>query len=191
MNDKIITPAIYNKILKESDDIGFSMPSDLYTGCLLRTLVRSKPAGNFLEIGTGTGLALSWIIESMDEKSNVISFDNDEKYITIARKFLDSDPRVEILCEDGDHWIIENQHKKFDLIFADSWPGKYRLLDETLSMLEIGGFYIIDDMLPQPNWLDDHSEKVQKLIARLDSRKDLFLTKMNWSTGIIISTKIA
>jgi predicted O-methyltransferase YrrM len=86
--------------------------------------------------------------------------------------------------------LKNNQDQKFDLIFADAWPGKYSTLDETLSMIKTSGFYIIDDMLPQPNWPDAHDENVKKLVNYLEARPDLRFTKMNWSTGLIIATKI-
>ncbi len=57
-------------------------------------------------------------------------------------------------------------------------------------MLKSGGFYIIDDMMPQINWPAGHAEKVNAFIDMLESRKDLVLTKMKWSTGIIIAVKI-
>jgi hypothetical protein len=56
-------------------------------------------------------------------------------------------------------------------------------------MLNKGGLYIIDDMLPQPNWPDGHQEKSIKLINYLETREDLVLTKQIWSTGIIIAVK--
>ncbi len=63
------------------------------------------------------------------------------------------------------------------------------LLDETLALLNPGGLYIIDDMLPQPNWPEGHAAKATKLIEDLEARKDLMLTKQHWSTGIIICVK--
>jgi hypothetical protein len=63
------------------------------------------------------------------------------------------------------------------------------LLDEVLEMVEKGGIYIIDDMLPQKNWPTGHAEKAAELIADLDSRDDVILTKMGWATGIVIITK--
>ncbi|WP_423149098.1 O-methyltransferase [Rubrolithibacter danxiaensis] len=186
----IKTPPNFRDIQLESERIKFSMPSDLQTGSLLRTLVTSKPHGSFLELGTGTGLSLSWIVEAMDKGSTVVSVDNDKDYLSIAETFFSNDERVSIICEDGSHWIKNNQDKKFDLIFADAWPGKYEALDETLSLLKIGGFYIIDDMLPQPNWPEGHSDNVDILIKHLETRKDIRLTKINWSTGLILIAKI-
>jgi hypothetical protein len=63
------------------------------------------------------------------------------------------------------------------------------LLDEVLEMVEKGGIYIIDDMLPQATWPTGHAEKAAELIADLDSRDDIILTKMGWATGIVIITK--
>lgn len=56
-------------------------------------------------------------------------------------------------------------------------------------MLNIGGLYIIDDMLPQPNWPDGHHEKAINLVSVLESKKDLMLTKQVWATGIIVAVK--
>ena len=61
---------------------------------------------------------------------------------------------------------------------------RYRL---TIKM--VGGFYIIDDMTIQPNWPEGHDEKVKGLVAYLENRNDFNLTKMNWSTGVIIVVK--
>ncbi|MBC7419073.1 MAG: SAM-dependent methyltransferase, partial [Pedobacter sp.] len=77
----------------------------------------------------------------------------------------------------------------FDLVFADAWPGKYSELDEILSLIKVGGFYIIDDMSAQPNWPVGHQGNVDRLTKYLERRTDFNLTKMNWSTGIIIAAK--
>ncbi|MEZ4903432.1 MAG: class I SAM-dependent methyltransferase [Spirosomataceae bacterium] len=185
-----ITPPYYIDIQAESNQIAFSMPSDLQTGSLLDILVSSKPGGEFLELGTGTGLALAWIVSAMQEDSRVISVDNNPTYIAIAKKYFDKDKRVSIHYEDASQWILNNQHRRFDLIFADAWPGKYEKLNETLSLLKKGGFYVIDDMLPQPNWPIEHPKNVQRLLKELAQRSDIKLIKMNWSTGIIIAIKI-
>ncbi len=72
---------------------------------------------------------------------------------------------------------------------SDAWPGKYSQLDEALAMLKPGGLYVIDDMLPQPNWPEGHAAKAEALIELLENRTDFNLTKMNWSTGVILMAK--
>lgn len=182
-------PKAYLAIDKATQESGFTMASDVLTCSLLRTLAGSKPSGKFLELGTGTGLSTAWILDGMDSFSSLISIDNEAKFLDIAQRFLGNDKRVDLILTDGGEWVDRNKHQKFDYIFADTWHGKYLLLDEVLAMLNKGGLYIIDDMLPQPNWPDGHPEKAIALIDYLEKRENLFLTKQVWATGIIVVVK--
>lgn len=173
----------------KSEEINFTMPSDLYIGTLLKTLMASKPKGEFLELGTGIGLSLSWMVDGMDAESRLTSIDNDAELIEIAKDFFGNDQRVQIICEDGSKWIANHSKEKFDLIFADAWPGKYERIAEILGMVKVGGFYIIDDMTAQPNWPEGHQEHVDNLIDYLEQRNDFTITKMEWSTGLIIAVR--
>ena len=187
INQKI--PAAYFDIDNATKENGFTMPSDVLTCCLLRTLATLKQSGKFLELGTGTGLSTAWILDGMDSDSSLISFDNDQALLAIAQKFLGQDSRLKLILSDGEAWVKNNLGQKFDYIFADTWHGKYLLLDEVLEMLNKGGVYIVDDMQPQPNWPDGHQEKAINFVEYLESRNDLVLTKQNWATGIIIAVK--
>jgi len=191
MNDSIILdiPKVHSFIVRKSEEIGFTMPSDLYIGSFLKTLMVSKPSGRFLEIGTGIGLSLSWMIDGMDADSFLISIDNDQQLTAIAENYFGDDQRVELICENGTEWINGYTGEKFDLIFADAWPGKYSEIDEVLDLIKVGGFYIVDDMTKQPNWPEGHEENVKSLVAYLEKREDLTLTKLNWSTGVIMAVK--
>jgi predicted O-methyltransferase YrrM len=182
-------PLPYAKIAEATKELKFGMASDLYTGSLLKTLIASKPGGYFLELGTGSGLATSWMLDGMDEHARLLSIDNNELLLAIAQDGL-RDKRIQFILEDGYEWIKNYTGEPFDLIFADAMPGKYELFEETIAFLKEGGFYIIDDMLPQANWPEGHAERVEHFINDLEQRKDLVLTKMNWSTGIIIATKV-
>lgn len=182
-------PNSYFDIDKATKENGFTMPSDILTCSLLRTLAAAKPASKFLELGTGTGLSTSWILDGMDSNSTLTSFDNDETLLLIAKTFLGQDKRLNLIQSDGEEWIKTNLGQKFDYVFADTWHGKYLLLDEILEMINKGGFYIVDDMLPQPNWPEGHLEKAINFIKYLESRNDLVVTKQHWATGIIIAVK--
>jgi predicted O-methyltransferase YrrM len=182
-------PKAYHEIDKATANSGFTMASDTLTCSLLKTLAATKPAGKFLELGTGTGLSTSWILDGMDAGSTMVSIDNDDRFLAIAQQFLGDDNRLQLVCTDGADWFEQNSHLMFDYIFADTWHGKYLLLNEAINMLKPGGLYIIDDMLPQPNWPDGHAEKAIKLVTDLEQRTDLVLTKQNWATGIIIAAK--
>jgi predicted O-methyltransferase YrrM len=194
MNDatNLNPPHVLHSIEEATQAIGFMMASDHLTGSLLRTLAASKSAGKFLELGTGTGLATAWILDGMDSHSKLLTVDKDEALLAIAKKFLQNDARLEICTSDGGAFIqaLEVSGEKFDLIFADTWAGKYTHFDEALSLLKTGGLYIIDDLLPQSNWPEDHPPKVAKLIQTLEQKHDFRVTKLNWSTGLIIAAKI-
>lgn len=187
--EAIEMPVGYEDLLQESKSIGFDQPSDVYIGTLLKTLLASKPKGNFLELGTGASLSMSWMLAGMDKDSNLVSLDNDTQLIAIAEKYFGKDPRLQLFCTDGAQWIKDYTGEKFDLIFADTWPGKYNTVEETLALLKPGGMYLIDDMKPQPNWPEGHAEKAKALVDYLEKRGDLVIAKMDWSTGVLLATK--
>ncbi len=170
---------------------GFGMASEPRTGALLRVLAATKPGGRLLELGTGTGLATAWLLQGMDAAATLVTVDNDNHVQAIAQAHLGADPRLRIVTQTGEDFIAQATMvaARYDLIFADTWPGKYRLLDETLALLAPGGIYVIDDMLPQPNWPADHPPKVAALLADLDTRPGFALAKLAWATGLILVTR--
>lgn len=186
-------PIIIEKILSETTKIGFQMTSEPLTGSLLRTLVASKVGGNFLELGTGTGVSTAWLLSGMDAHSKLVTVENDKEVVSIAQKYLGDDQRLSFHIEDAEIFLarIEKTAQRFDLIFADTWAGKYTHLDAALYILKPGGLYIIDDMLPQSTWPEGHEVRVSELVKTLESKRELLLTKLNWVSGIIIATKTA
>jgi predicted O-methyltransferase YrrM len=185
-------PAVLRDIEEATKSIGFTMGSDQQTGSLLRTLAASKPSGNFLELGTGTGLSAAWLLDGMDAHSRLTTVDKNETHTAIARRFLSHDSRITFVTSDGFAFIdsMRAQGKTFDFIFADMRPGKFEYLDETLELLAPGGLYIIDDLLMLSSWAESHVSSVYRLISTLEQRKDLRITKLNWSVGLIIAAKV-
>ena len=90
-------PKSYIDIRKATKLSGFTMASDVLTCSLLRTLAASKPAGKFLELGTGTGLSTAWILDGMDNNSSLISIDEDHNFLEIAQRFLGNDKRLNLV----------------------------------------------------------------------------------------------
>ena len=192
MNDlaAIPFPPAYERILSRSREIEFPMNSDVLTGALLRTLAASKPRSALLELGTGCGLGTSWILDGMDASSTLVSVDTDPRVQSIARAELGEDSRLTLLLQDGGEFL-ERCDRRFDLIYADAWPGKYSHLDTALALLNRGGLYIGDDMLPQPSWPDGHGAKAAGLVARFEQLPGFAVTKLAWSTGLIVAARRA
>lgn len=188
-SDYLRLPAALAAIEAETKAIGFTMGSERTTGALMRTLAAAKCAGQFLELGTGTGLATAWLLDGMDAESCLLTVDNDEAGVAIARRHLGADQRVTFHVADGSAFLASLAGQWFDLIFADTWPGKFHDLDVALSLLKPGGFYVIDDLLPQPNWPAEHAPKVPRLIKALSERADLIVCSMAWSSGLLVATR--
>jgi predicted O-methyltransferase YrrM len=183
-------PAPIPALWADTQAAGFTMATDPLTCSLLRTLAASKISAHFLELGSGTGVSTAWLLDGMDAKSRLTTVDNDADLLAILKKHLGQDPRLEIVCTDGDQFLQSLSGEQFDFIFADTWPGKYRLLEPTLALLKPGGLYVVDDMLPQPNWPEGHEEKVAALLAQLEQMRGFQISKLSWASGIVIVTKL-
>jgi len=152
---------------------------------LLRTLAASKPAGIFLELGTGTGVATAWLLDGMDKAARLESVENDPTVIAIARKYLGSDRRVTFHLDDGAAFIERQTPGSYDFVFANAWPGKFSHLERALALVRVGGLYFVDDLLPQPNWPAGHAPTVSALIERLATHDRFVATKLAWASGLM------
>lgn len=191
MNDlsNLNEPKALHAIRADTHASGFTMASEPLTGSLLRALAASKPSARFLELGSGTGLSTAWLLDGMDSGSHLTTVDNDKSVLSILKRHLGADSRLSVVCADGDEFLRSLRGQHFDFIFADTWSGKYRLLEEALDLLAPSGVYVIDDMLPQPNWPEGHAEKVACLIAALEQLKAFRVTKLSWASGVVLAVK--
>ena len=188
MNDGILikAPAALQQIATRSQNLDFGMASDPRTGALLAALAASKPGGRFVELGTGTGISAAWLLSGMAPTSTLISVDIRPEFQAVARAVHGHDPRLTLILEDGIQFLRKQSPQSFDLIFADAMPGKYEALDEALALVKPGGFYVVDDMLPQPNWPEGHDTKADALVERLSSETEFQIAPLAWSSGIVL-----
>jgi predicted O-methyltransferase YrrM len=189
MNDENLAaiPEVVGRLQAESRALGFAMACEPKAGSLLRTLAASKPGGSLLELGTGTGAGAAWLLAGMADDARLVSIDNDPRVAEVARRHLSGDPRATFLVEDAAGWMDAQPPAGFDLVFADAWVGKYSHLDAALRLLKPGGFYVVDDMLPQANWPEGHAPNVERLVVELEGRADLILTRLGWSSGLVVA----
>jgi len=193
MNDLEIsrTPAAFDAIVSDTNALGFTMASEPKVGAFLAVLAASKPGGRFLELGTGTGHGTAWLLSGMDSKSRLDTVDIDANVVAVAERHLRSDDRVSFHIADGAAFIQKAPKRHFDLIYADAWPGKFSHLDEALALLCPGGVYVIDDLLPQPNWPEGHAPKVPALIQDLERRNEFASVKLGWASGLMVVVRRA
>jgi len=165
------------------------MASEDRTGALLRVLAASKPAGRFLELGTGTGVATAWLLDGMDAASQLTSVDVSAAFQDAARDVLGGDSRLTLVAEDALAFLERQPEASFDMVFADALRGKYEGLDLALRAVKPGGFYVIDDMLPQPNWPEGHEARVEELLKSLPARGDFEIAPMAWASGLVVAVR--
>ena len=187
MNDSEIRrqPSAVAAIRSDTEALGFDMASEPKVGALLAVLAASKPGGRVLELGTGTGHGTAWLLAGMDGASTLDTIDTDANVVAIARRHLASDRRVSFHVMDGAQFLEQSASRTFDLIYADAWPGKFSHLDEALSLLGPGGMYVIDDLLPQPNWPEGHAPKVPALVDDLERRSEFATVRLAWASGLM------
>lgn len=182
-------PTQLDTILADTRDLGFTMACEPEVGGLLATLAAGKPGARALEIGTGTGVGTAWLLSGLDPASHLISLDHDQRAQAVAQRHLGHDARLMMVTMEGGAWLESNGAARYDLIFADSWPGKFTHLDLALGMLAPGGFYVVDDLKPQPTWPSGHGAAVEAFIATLSQRPDLSVTFLHWSSGVAVATR--
>lgn len=186
-NNRIaMRPAVLEAILQDTRAIGFGMASEANTGTLLRALAASKPAGRILELGTGTGVGTTWLLAGMDANSRLDSVDNDAAAQAVAQRHLGRDPRVTFHLADGTEFLSRLPPRAFDLIYADTWAGKFSDLDAALELVRVGGIYLVDDLLPQANWPENHASKVAVLINELEHRAGFAAVTLAWASGLVV-----
>lgn len=56
-----------------------------------------------------------------------------------------------------------------------------------MDLLNDGGFYFIDELLPEPPWPEGHVPKLGTLVERIRNRPDLASIRLFWSMGLVIA----
>ena len=177
------------KLRAAAHEAGFTMSCEERTGSLLAVLAAARPGGRILELGTGAGAGTAWLVSGMDATASLVTVELDATVQAIAREQLGADPRVTFVTGDGGEWLEAYDGEPFDLVFADTWPGKFTHLEQALELVAPGGTYLIDDLLPQPGWPEGHAASVQLLLAELDKRQDFRSVRLAWASGLLIAVR--
>ncbi|MFJ8057130.1 O-methyltransferase [Streptomyces sp. NPDC096142] len=168
---------------------GFTRSCDTRTGSLLAALAATRPAGRVLELGTGAGEGTAWLLSGMDPAAHLVTVERDAGVQAIAREELAADPRVTFVTADAGPWLEEYSGEPFDLVFADTWPGKFTHLERALALVAPGGTYLIDDLTPRPDWPESHEAAVTRLLADLEGRPDFRSVRLAWSSGLVMAVR--
>ena len=158
-------PSLVERVLEESERTGIRFGSDMRVGALLRVLAASKPGGDLLELGTGTGLGTAWLLAGMTAGATLVSIDDDEVG-GVATRALGGDPRLTLLHMDAGAFLSlrasSPTSRAFDLIFADA-NGVVRIPQQA-----------IPSVYAELNRAFDEESSTQKGLVAGEDARDLF-----------------
>jgi len=178
---------------REATHLEFDASCELQTAQFLTTLAASKPGGRLLELGTGVGLSTAYLLAGMNAEASLETVELEERFSAAAQRLLGQDSRVTFHVGEGEQWLRDpvQRTKKYDLIFADTWPGKFHAREAALDLLAPGGIYFIDDLFPQTNWPEGHQASVDRLRTELEDHPSLVSTFIPWASGLMVCVRKA
>lgn len=192
MNKAVTWDQVRQGIMEDGERLGFTASSATQTGQFISALAASKGSARILELGTGLGLGTSWLLQGMHRSATLLTIESDAALSAQAASRLGFDTRVEFRVADGGSFL-ENAapDESFDLIFADTWPGKFTHLDAALGMINPNGFYVADDLLPQPGWPQGHGPKVDEYRRNIVTVPGFSWVLLDWDSGLVVGVRTA
>lgn len=189
--DNLTLPSVLHGITATTEALELTMAADLLLGSLLRTLAASKPDGHFLQLGTGSGIATTWLLDGMTKGATLVSVDGDSDMTEHAQRFLGNNPSLTLHNTDPLQ-LLNDKGKlrdRFDLIVASGRQGA-ALLDAAVKVLAPGGLLVASGLGEAESGSAD-AAVLNGVIAALERNHALTLTKLNWSSGIVLAARSA
>ena len=125
----------------------------------IKTLLAEKKPRRVLEVGTAIGFSTLLICEYGPAKLSVVTIENYEKRIPLARENFrraGREEQITLLCGDAEE-ILPALEGKFDLIFMDAAKGQYiHWLPQIKRLLPEGGVLLSDNVLQEGDILESH-----------------------------------
>jgi predicted O-methyltransferase YrrM len=178
----LVNPALVQAALDRAEAAGFTISSEPPAGALLAVLAAAvPPGGRILEIGTGAGVGLAWLVEGLGGRLDVEvrSVERDPQLGELA---AGADWPENVTLHNGDVLDLIDTLGTFDLIFADAAGGKWHGLDRTIAALAPGGHLLVDDMAAD-------FEETARVRETLLAHPGLTAAELPCGTGLILATR--
>lgn len=182
-------PAIVEDARRRADAAGFAFSSEPEIGALLSCLAASLPTeGRILELGTGTGCGLAWLVHGLGERTDVevVTVEVDET-LQVQTRSASWPPYVSFRL--GDAVALLPALGMFDLIFADAPGGKTTGLGRTIDTLRPGGTLVVDDMAISRHEDAALRRALTEVGERLRTDETLVSSELNFSSGVIMAVR--
>ncbi|MCM1282696.1 MAG: O-methyltransferase [Muribaculaceae bacterium] len=129
------------------------------TQSFLKWLLAVKRPGRILEVGTAVGFSALLMAEYDPVPCEIVTIENYEKRIPIAREnFRRAGRQEQITLLQGDAAeLLKTLEEPFDMIFMDAAKGQYiHFLPEVFRLLRCGGTLVSDNVLQDGDIIESH-----------------------------------
>jgi|SRR5437016_4853615 len=182
-------PAIVAAAHGRAADARFELSCETEVGGLLACLAAVvPPRGRVLELGTGVGVGLAWLVHGLGDRRDVtvVSVDVDPEVQARARDGAWPDY---VRFELGDGATLLPHLGSFHLVFADAPGGKLSGLRHTIDALCPGGVLVVDDMDLARHADDGLREALAAAREQLVTHPDVVSAELGFSSGVILAVK--
>ena len=169
----------------------------------LKFLMAAARPKRILEVGTAVGFSALLMCEYNPEPCQIITIENYEKRIPIARenfKKAGKEGQIELLEGDAAK-ILPTLTEPFDFIFMDAAKGQYiNFMPEIMRLLKTGGTLVSDNVLQDGDIIESHYavtrrnrtiyKRMREYLYELTHRDDLVTAVLPVGDGITVSTKV-
>lgn len=169
--------------------LGFALSCEPGVGELLATLAAAVPVGGtIVELGTGAGVGLAWLVHGIGARRDLTLFTVDIDAPLQAATAAAGWPAYVRFIE-GDGARVVRELAPIDLVFADAIGGKIEGLDGTIDALRAGGMLVVDDMELAGHAADGLADAIAHVRASLVAHPLLVSASLDFSSGVLLSTK--
>jgi len=194
---------IIDALIKETRKLGnvSQMQISAEQGQFMELIVKLTCSKLCLEIGRFTGLSSLCIAKGLPKEGKVITIDNSEEFLPIAKKYWKKakvNNKIQSIIGEGSDILKEFVKKKifFDLIFIDADKYNYHKYYElSLNLLKSNGLILVDNVLwagqvAVKNNKDKIADTIHKFNKKIlnDNRVDFSLIPL--ADGISLIRKI-
>ena len=169
----------------------------------LKLLLAMNRPMRILEVGTAVGFSAILMAEYAPKGCQIITIENYEKRIPIAREnFIRAEKEEQItLLEGVAAEVLKTLEEPFDMIFMDAAKGQYiHFMPEVLRLLKVNGVLVSDNVLQDGDIIESHYvvtrrnrtiyKRMREYLYELTHREDLVTAVLPIGDGITVSTRV-
>ncbi len=182
-------PGLVVRARERAPTLGFVSSCEDGVGTLLATLAAAVPeGGRIVELGTGAGVGLAWLVHGVGARRDVTVTTVDTDSELQARIAAAGWPGyVRFVVADGAEAV--GSLAPVDLVFADAPGGKLHGLERTVAALAPGGVLVVDDMDGAHHRDDGLAGPIAAVRAELLACPELVVAELAHSSGVIVAIR--